>query len=437
MYTVFLTGGIGSGKSTVAGMMARLGAQVVDTDALAGEVLREPGVMARLASIFGDDVLARGGEAGGRPSVDRALLAARAFATPEATAALDGATHPRIFARLQESLDALRRAGRHGVAVVEVPLIEAVGPDALAQTDEVVAVACPRALRRARAERRGMRGDDFDRRDARQATDEERAAVADTVIANDGGEEALRASVGAWWDARALEGWRAFRAGRDCAAAARAGTAGRLKSPAVAFVGRHNSGKTTLVEKVIAALVADGLDVGSVKHHGHAGFDIDVPGKDSWRHREAGANEVAVCSPDLLAVVRELEAPLEADAVIAMMRRHDIVVVEGFRHSGVPAVEVMRAANERDVAAARSFAAAVEQGRPFSLDPSLGPDADRVPDGLTAAVASDMPWALEAARAAGLEAFDIDDAAGVASWIEDRYVERRVESGRGRYHGGA
>ena len=58
-----------------------------------------------------------------------------------------------------------------------------------------------------------------------------------------------------------------------------------IPSPAVSVVGRHNSGKTTLVEAVIARLVADGLDIGSVKHHGHVGFDIDIPGKDSYRHR--------------------------------------------------------------------------------------------------------------------------------------------------------
>ena len=58
-------------------------------------------------------------------------------------------------------------------------------------------------------------------------------------------------------------------------------------SPAVSIVGRHNSGKTTLIEKLIAELVGRGFDVGSVKHHSHVGFDIDIPGKDSWRHRHA------------------------------------------------------------------------------------------------------------------------------------------------------
>lgn len=61
---------------------------------------------------------------------------------------------------------------------------------------------------------------------------------------------------------------------------------GMLPSPAISVIGRHNSGKTTLVERLIAYLGAQDLDVGSVKHHGHPGFEIDIPGKDSYRHRD-------------------------------------------------------------------------------------------------------------------------------------------------------
>ena len=191
-----------------------------------------------------------------------------------------------------------------------------------------------------------------------------------------------------------------------------------LASPALAFVGRHNSGKTTLVVQVIAALVAQGIDVGSIKHHGHAGFDIDVPGKDSWRHRDAGANEVAICSPDRFALMRELEEPLEAAQIVNMMRPHDVVIVEGYRHSGLPTIEVMRAANERDAAAAEAFLAAVQAGDPFSFDAgALGRDADRMPDGLTVGVASDIPAVLDAARMAGMEAFDLNDPAVIAAYI--------------------
>ena len=191
-----------------------------------------------------------------------------------------------------------------------------------------------------------------------------------------------------------------------------------LRSPAIAFVGRHNSGKTTLVVQVIAALAERGVDVGSVKHHGHVGFDIDVPGKDSWRHREAGANEVAVCSPDRFALMRELQEPLEASEIVNMMRPHDVVIVEGYRHSGLPTIEVMRAANERDAVAAEAFLKAAEGGDPFSFDAgALGKDADRMPDGLTVGVASDIPAVLAAAEAVGMRAFDLNDPAAVAAYI--------------------
>ena len=230
MYTVFLTGGIGSGKSTVARIMAEHGARVIDTDALAREVLDEPQVKLELARRFGEDVLTwpegfdmawalaqvRDGDRawddlvaayGAADScedvsealsrlarepldpvegmccgtadfagVNRALLAERAFATPEDTAALNAITHPRIFARLGELLTESPCTGTSaGVVVVEIPLIEASGPGALDLADEIVAVSCPRELRRLRAQGRGMDPEDFDGRDARQIADEERA----------------------------------------------------------------------------------------------------------------------------------------------------------------------------------------------------------------------------------------------------------------------
>ena len=67
-----------------------------------------------------------------------------------------------------------------------------------------------------------------------------------------------------------------------------------VPSPAIAVVGRHNSGKTTLIEKLIAALVERGHDVGSIKHHSHLGIEVDYPGKDSYRHRAAGAGETVI-----------------------------------------------------------------------------------------------------------------------------------------------
>lgn len=183
----------------------------------------------------------------------------------------------------------------------------------------------------------------------------------------------------------------------------------RRPSPAVAFVGRHNSGKTTLIEKVIAYLAAQGLDVGSVKHHGHRGFDIDYPGKDSYRHRAAGSRDVVIVAPDLMARVTELDTEPECDQVVADMPGHDIVIVEGYRQSGLDTIEVMRSANERDAAAMEEF---IECGT--------------VRGGAPVAVATDDERTADAAFARGIAAFGLEDVEGIASFLQQRYVRPKV-----------
>ncbi len=180
-------------------------------------------------------------------------------------------------------------------------------------------------------------------------------------------------------------------------------------SPAVAFVGRHNSGKTTLIEKLIAHLVARGVDVGSVKHHGHAGFDIDYPGKDSYRHRAAGSRDVAIVAPGLMARVTELARDPECSEVVASMPGHDIVIVEGYRQSGLDTIEVMRSANERDAAAMREFA-----------------ESGTVRGGVPVAVATDDEATARAALRRGVPAFALDDVRGIADFLVRRYVRPQI-----------
>ena len=113
----------------------------------------------------------------------------------------------------------------------------------------------------------------------------------------------------------------------------------------VGFAGYSGSGKTTLVEGVIGALKLRGLRVSVVKHAHHK-FDIDHPGKDSWRHREAGAFEVVVASSRRLALVREFEqeTQLSVHQMIAELDHGvDWVLVEGFKQSDLLKVEVWRA----------------------------------------------------------------------------------------------
>ena len=114
----------------------------------------------------------------------------------------------------------------------------------------------------------------------------------------------------------------------------------------IGFAGYSGSGKTTLVEKLIPALRLRGLRVSVVKHAHHK-FDIDHPGKDTFRHREAGAFEVVVASTNRLALMREFERPgrLSVHHLIAELHAGvDWVLVEGFKGSDLLKIEVWRAA---------------------------------------------------------------------------------------------
>lgn len=112
----------------------------------------------------------------------------------------------------------------------------------------------------------------------------------------------------------------------------------------VGFAGYSGSGKTTLVEQLIPLLRQRGLRV-SVLKHAHHRFDIDHVGKDSWRHREAGAYEVIVASDRRMALMREYEVPQEPDVhalLAALDPRVDWVLVEGLKDCDLPKIEIRR-----------------------------------------------------------------------------------------------
>jgi len=113
----------------------------------------------------------------------------------------------------------------------------------------------------------------------------------------------------------------------------------------VGFAGYSGSGKTTLIEQLIPALKLRGLRVSVVKHAHHS-FDIDQPGKDTWRHRQAGAFEVVVASDRRLALMREFEQPAQLSVhhlIAELWGGADWVLVEGFKQSNLLKVEVWRA----------------------------------------------------------------------------------------------
>ena len=127
-------------------------------------------------------------------------------------------------------------------------------------------------------------------------------------------------------------------AGRPRGAPARA-----PRRPAlVAIVGKSDSGKTTLIEKVVPELVKLGLRVGTVKHDAHS-FEIDHPGKDSWRHGQAGAQAYAIASPERLAFITKLdgEMPL-AEIARRFFADFDLVVAEGYKRTAPHRVELFR-----------------------------------------------------------------------------------------------
>jgi dephospho-CoA kinase len=184
-----LTGGIGSGKSTVAALLAERGARVVDADRLAREVVA-PGTpgLAAVVDAFGDGVLSADG------SLDRPALAAVVFGDPAARATLDGIVHPLVRARAAELVAA---APADAVVVQDVPLLVETGQ--AGSYDLVLVVEADPDTRVHRLVGRGLTAEDARARMSSQASDEERRAVADVVLRNDGDRAALAAQVERFW----------------------------------------------------------------------------------------------------------------------------------------------------------------------------------------------------------------------------------------------
>jgi dephospho-CoA kinase len=197
MLRIGLTGGIGSGKSTVAARLAELGAVVIDSDRLAREVVApgSPG-LARVVERFGREVL---GPDGG---LDRPRLGQLVFSDPAALADLNAITHPLIRAR-SEALSSDAAASGAAAVVQDIPLL--VENKLAAGFDKVLVVEAPLQLRLSRLAERGLDPETARARIAAQASDEQRRAVADIVLDNSGTVAELTAQVDAAW-ARLLGG---------------------------------------------------------------------------------------------------------------------------------------------------------------------------------------------------------------------------------------
>jgi molybdopterin-guanine dinucleotide biosynthesis adapter protein len=161
--------------------------------------------------------------------------------------------------------------------------------------------------------------------------------------------------------------------------------------PIVSIVGKSNSGKTTLIEKMIAELVRRGWRVATIKHNMH-GFEIDHEGKDSWRHKHAGARTTVIASPHQVAVVEDVDGDYEIGALSdRYIRNVDVILVEGYKKNPYPKIEVFRASLKRE--------------RLCTTEDNL------------VALASDVP--LDA----GVPCLDINDIAGITDLVENRFLK--------------
>ncbi|WP_285905840.1 molybdopterin-guanine dinucleotide biosynthesis protein B [Pseudodesulfovibrio pelocollis] len=166
-----------------------------------------------------------------------------------------------------------------------------------------------------------------------------------------------------------------------------------MSVPVLCIVGKKKSGKTTLIEGLLPELAALGLSVGTVKHDAHS-FEMDREGKDSWRHRQAGAATVAVSSPTRVAVIKSVDREMSlAELAETFFADRQLVLAEGFFRSDMPKIEVFRAEAHAE---------------PLC-------DKDNADEKRLMAMVTDDP------ADAGVPVFALNDAAGLAEWIARRF----------------
>lgn len=164
-----------------------------------------------------------------------------------------------------------------------------------------------------------------------------------------------------------------------------------ISPPIISIIGKSNSGKTTLIEKLLVELKGRGYRVATIKHHFHTDQSLDTPGKDTYRHAQAGAERVVLISPLTTVTFDYPPRPPTPQAVAAQMTGVDLVLAEGFSQAKLPAIEVSRAERKHGLI-----------GDPTQL----------------LAVAAD--YSIPDFR----PVFDIDDVIGLADLIERQFKEQ-------------
>lgn len=175
-------------------------------------------------------------------------------------------------------------------------------------------------------------------------------------------------------------------------------------TPIVSVVGTSNVGKTTFLVKLIGELKARGYRVAVIKHNVHD-FEIDHPGKDTYRHAEAGADAVVIASSHKMAMVKRLEEELSLHDIVSMLGPgYDLVLTEGYKRGPFPKIEVSRKAHSAGLISSEEELIAVVTDNEFAVD---------------------RPH------------FDLDDAAGVADFLEAAVMTARTPETEGSRSGTA
>lgn len=189
MSVIALTGGIGSGKSLVANYFFSLGAEVIDADQLARQAIeRGSEGFDQVISEFGDVILKEG-------DIDRRALGEIVFSDPIKRKALEAIIHPKVQQALTQARNSLNE---NQILIYEIPLL--VETNAASKFDKVITVEAPLELRIERLKSRGLLQSEIEKRISNQATPEQRRAIADIQIENDGTEEELLRKVEAIWE---------------------------------------------------------------------------------------------------------------------------------------------------------------------------------------------------------------------------------------------
>ncbi len=164
--------------------------------------------------------------------------------------------------------------------------------------------------------------------------------------------------------------------------------------PIVSIVGKSNSGKTTMIEKLVPELLRRGYRVATIKHDVH-GFEVDREGKDSWRHKQAGAHTVIISSPRKLALIRDMDHDAElAELRDRFVQEVDLILSEGFKRNNQPKIEVFRKEMNQELLC--------------------------TPEDNLLAIASNQPITI------GVPCFALDDAKGIVDLIENKFLRKPV-----------